>query len=51
VGASSAHLADADQAANMILDDGGDATMLVLRGMQYEKAGVVAAAEENDSAE
>src|SRR6201991_2918884 len=37
--------------ANMILDDGGDATMLVLRGMQYEKAGVVPPAEENDSAE
>ncbi|MCZ4275795.1 MULTISPECIES: adenosylhomocysteinase [Nocardiaceae] len=29
------------QAANMILDDGGDATMLVLRGAQFEKAGVV----------
>src|ERR1700755_3075452 len=28
--------------ANMILDDGGDATMLVLRGAQYEKAGGVA---------
>ncbi len=26
---------------NMILDDGGDATMLVHRGVQYEKAGVV----------
>src|SRR6195952_2203028 len=26
---------------NMILDDGGDATMLVLRGAQFEKAGVV----------
>src|SRR5271165_2437819 len=37
--------------ANMILDDGGDATMLVLRGAQYEKAGVVPPAEENDSAE
>ncbi|MGA8254409.1 MAG: adenosylhomocysteinase, partial [Mycobacterium sp.] len=37
--------------ANMILDDGGDATMLVLRGMQYEKAGVVPPAEEDDSAE
>lgn len=23
--------------ANMILDDGGDATMLVLRGAQFEK--------------
>ncbi|WP_072806751.1 adenosylhomocysteinase [Rhodococcoides yunnanense] len=29
------------QPANMILDDGGDATMLVLRGAQFEKAGVV----------
>src|ERR1700691_1617241 len=27
--------------ANLILDDGGDATMLVLRGAQYENAGVV----------
>ncbi len=27
--------------ANMILDEGGDATMLVLRGALYEKAGVV----------
>ncbi|NLU81914.1 adenosylhomocysteinase [Rhodococcus sp. HNM0569] len=27
--------------ANMILDDGGDATMLVLQGKQFEKAGVV----------
>src|ERR1700754_643636 len=26
-----------DEPANMILDDGGDATMLVLRGAQYEK--------------
>jgi adenosylhomocysteinase len=37
--------------ANMILDDGGDATMLVLRGMQYEKAGVVPPAEEHDPTE
>jgi len=37
--------------ANMILDDGGDATMLVLRGTQYEKAGVVPPAEDDDSAE
>ncbi|EID15481.1 adenosylhomocysteinase [Mycobacterium xenopi] len=37
--------------ANMILDDGGDATMLVLRGMQYEKAGVVPPADEDDSTE
>ncbi|MDY6999408.1 MAG: adenosylhomocysteinase [Actinomycetota bacterium] len=37
--------------ANMILDDGGDATMMVLRGAQYEKAGVVPPAEEDDPAE
>ena len=35
--------------ANMILDDGGDATMLVLRGAQFEKAGVVPPAEDDDS--
>ncbi len=35
--------------ANMILDDGGDATMMVLRGAQYEKAGVVPPAEDDDS--
>src|ERR1700731_3546364 len=40
-----------DQPANMILDDGGDATMLVLRGAQYEKAGVVPKAEDDDSTE
>ena len=37
--------------ANMILDDGGDATMLVLRGAQYEKAGVVPPTEEDASDE
>src|SRR6184192_482900 len=37
--------------ANMILDDGGDATMLVLRGAQYEKAGVVPPTEDEDSDE
>ncbi|BBX93935.1 adenosylhomocysteinase [Mycolicibacterium boenickei] len=37
--------------ANMILDDGGDATMMVLRGAEYEKAGVVPPAGEDDSAE
>ncbi|MEA2668640.1 MAG: adenosylhomocysteinase, partial [Chloroflexota bacterium] len=42
---------DADKPANMILDDGGDATMMVLRGSQYEKAGVVPPAEDDDSAE
>ncbi|MGO8770710.1 MAG: adenosylhomocysteinase [Mycobacterium sp.] len=42
---------DPGKPANMILDDGGDATMLVLRGAQYERAGVVPPAEEDDSAE
>ncbi|MDG3008795.1 adenosylhomocysteinase [Rhodococcus sp. D2-41] len=38
--------------ANMVLDDGGDATMLVLRGAQFEKAGVVPSADaEHDSEE
>jgi adenosylhomocysteinase len=37
--------------ANMILDDGGDATMLVLRGAQFERAGVVPPAEDDDSTE
>jgi adenosylhomocysteinase len=37
--------------ANMILDDGGDATMLVLRGAEFEKAGVVPPAEDDDPAE
>ncbi|MGH3718983.1 MAG: adenosylhomocysteinase [Pseudonocardiaceae bacterium] len=36
---------------NMILDDGGDATMLVQKGTAFEKAGVVPAADENDSDE
>ncbi len=36
---------------NMILDDGGDATMLVLRGAQFERAGVVPPDEEDHSAE
>ena len=40
-----------DEPANLILDDGGDATMLVLRGAQYEKAGVVPPDDEDDSAE
>ncbi len=30
-----------NEPANMILDDGGDATMLVLRGAQFESAGMV----------
>jgi len=36
---------------NLILDDGGDATMLVHKGVSYEKAGVVPSAEDDDSAE
>jgi adenosylhomocysteinase len=36
---------------NMILDDGGDATMLVHRGTSYEQAGVVPQPEDNDSEE
>src|ERR1700730_699115 len=40
-----------NQPANMILDDGGDATMMVLRGAQYEKAGVVPRAEDDDPTE
>jgi len=35
-------------APNMLLDDGGDATLLVHKGTQYEKAGVVPSAEESD---
>ncbi|MCF8587053.1 adenosylhomocysteinase [Gordonia liuliyuniae] len=37
--------------ANMILDDGGDATMLVLRGAEFEKAGVVPPTDESHPAE
>ncbi|WAC56409.1 adenosylhomocysteinase [Gordonia sp. SL306] len=40
-----------DQPANMILDDGGDATMLVLRGAEFEKAGLVPPADDDHSAE
>lgn len=40
-----------DEPANMILDDGGDATMMVLRGAQYEKAGVVPPADDDDPTE
>ncbi|GDY31298.1 adenosylhomocysteinase [Gandjariella thermophila] len=36
---------------NMILDDGGDATLLVHKGTQYEKAGVVPSPEEDDPEE
>src|SRR5690606_24910685 len=40
-----------NEPANMILDDGGDATMLVLRGAQFEKSGVVPPEDETHSAE
>ena len=36
---------------NMILDDGGDATMLVQRGTEFEKAGAVPEATADDSEE
>ncbi|HNI36303.1 MAG TPA: adenosylhomocysteinase, partial [Microthrixaceae bacterium] len=36
---------------NMILDDGGDATMLVHKGTEYEAAGAVPAPTEDDSEE
>ncbi|MFD0483016.1 adenosylhomocysteinase [Kineococcus sp. GCM10028916] len=36
---------------NMILDDGGDATMLVLEGKRFEAAGAVPATTEEDSEE
>lgn len=36
---------------NMILDDGGDATMLVHKGTEFEKAGVVPNPDENTSDE
>jgi adenosylhomocysteinase len=36
---------------NMILDDGGDATMLVHKGTEYEKAGAVPAPTDDDSDE
>jgi adenosylhomocysteinase len=36
---------------NMLLDDGGDATLLIHRGVEYEKAGAVPNAAPGDSAE
>jgi adenosylhomocysteinase len=36
---------------NMLLDDGGDATLLVHKGTQYEAAGVVPSADPEDSEE
>ena len=36
---------------NMLLDDGGDATLLIHKGTQFEAAGVVPAAEDGDADE
>ena len=36
---------------NMLLDDGGDATLLIHKGTKFEKAGVVPSTDENDSEE
>jgi adenosylhomocysteinase len=41
----------APQGPNMILDDGGDATLLIHKGVQYEKAGVVPPTQDDDSEE
>ncbi|MDP9445099.1 MAG: adenosylhomocysteinase [Actinomycetota bacterium] len=40
-----------DARANMILDDGGDATLLVHLGVEYEKAGQAPTPESTDNAE
>src|SRR6476646_1821448 len=40
-----------DEVANMILDDGGDATMLVHLGVEYEKTGEVPEPSDDDSEE
>ena len=39
------------QEANMILDDGGDATLLLHKGVEFEKAGAVPAAQPGDNEE
>jgi adenosylhomocysteinase len=39
------------QLPNMILDDGGDATLLVHKGAEFEKAGAVPAAKDGDNEE
>ncbi|WP_293785269.1 adenosylhomocysteinase [uncultured Aeromicrobium sp.] len=40
-----------DQTPNMILDDGGDATLLLHKGVEYEKAGAVPSPDTTDNAE
>jgi adenosylhomocysteinase len=42
---------DGEGVPNMLLDDGGDATLLVHKGSQYEQAGVVPQAESDDPEE
>ncbi|MDR8018887.1 adenosylhomocysteinase [Nesterenkonia aerolata] len=42
---------DASRGANMILDDGGDATMLVHKGVEFEAAGAVPSASADDPEE
>ncbi len=42
---------DSEEFCNLILDDGGDATMLVHKGREYEAAGVVPDATEDDPEE
>jgi len=39
------------QMPNMILDDGGDATLLVHKGVEFEKAGAVPATKDDDNEE
>jgi adenosylhomocysteinase len=39
------------QGSNLLVDDGGDATLLVHKGFEYERAGVVPQADEHDHAE
>src|SRR4051812_3729498 len=43
--------ADGATGPNMILDDGGDVTLLVHKGVEYEKAGAVPAAADDDGEE
>lgn len=42
---------DGETGPNLILDDGGDVTLLVHKGVEAERNGAVAAADENDSEE
>jgi adenosylhomocysteinase len=43
--------ADGGNGPNMVLDDGGDATLLIHKGVEYEKAGAVPAATDDDPEE